>query len=767
MKHSNVQEHPDEEKNMKLCYGCMTPLSDEIEVCPNCGYIQSEVPELPYFLDPGTIIANRYYLGKVIGHGGFGITYLGFDLMLQRVIAVKEFFPGGLVTRQPGMTQISVYSGTLSEAYRKNLKSFLDEARQLARVQYVNGIVKVYDCVIENGTGYIVMEYLKGETYRDILAREKTLETAQVKEVALQVLRTLKSIHALGIIHRDISPDNLFRRDDGTVCLIDFGAARFASSVANQDLTVLLKRGYAPEEQYLPDGKQGPWTDIYAVGATMYKMLTGSRPDDSFARRIQDSLVPPSQLGIPVSPGFEKALMKSLQVRAEDRYQSVDPFILDLEMEQEAAAEPEPEREPKREPERESEKEPEREPEKELPPQNGNRRSSSSAGRSSSTAAGCFVVVLMAAVLYLTAGQLSGIQTLKNKLFPNIFRPKIEKFFSGTDNLGLLLADHSLWVAGTNRNGALNNADLKDSGSFVKVMEDVEYASFSSEYAAVLKDDNTLWFSGMNLEGQQGNGETQETVSFKYKPSLDEVATVSCGYNSTVVTKLDGSVYTFGKNDSGQLGTGDTQIYAKPFQITGIPQIIKAVSGWKEIAFLQSSGDLWTCGRNDSGQLGNGSTNDRSSPVLIAHDVRDVSVGWKMLAFIKKDDTLWLCGRNDLGQLGDGTTEAKIVPTMIMEDVKQVYTGFKWIAVLKNDSTLWTCGLNDFGQLGNGTYQNQPALVRIADNVASLAEGHNGKILFFMKKNGSLWTCGMNSSGALGDGTYQSQSVPLKIKVPK
>ena len=308
----------------------MTGIPDNAGTCPVCGYVQNKLPDNPLFLFPGNIINKRYLLGRVLGFGGFGITYIGYDGVLQRTVAIKEFFPSGLVSRQTGNPYVTVYSGEAGEIYTANLESFHDEAIRLAKLHDIHGVVHIYDCVRANGTAYIIMEYLEGESYKDILKRVNRLSVEEATGIILRILNTLHDIHQQGIIHRDIAPDNIFRKKNGDIVLIDFGAARQVSAFTQVDLTVLLKRGYAPEEQYSPDGGQGPWTDIYGVGATFYRMITGVRPADSIDRLRGIPLDPPSRMGIAIPRHIERAIMKSLSINAADRYQTAYDFMQDL-----------------------------------------------------------------------------------------------------------------------------------------------------------------------------------------------------------------------------------------------------------------------------------------------------------------------------------------------------------------------------------------------------------------------------------------------------
>lgn len=307
---------------MNLCMGCMKELKEDTKICPYCGYEMDKPRTESLYLEPGTVLQDRYIVGKVLGHGGFGVTYIGFDMMLGRAIAVKEYFPGSFATRVVGTRRLTVYSGAAQEEFHRGLESFVSEAKKLARFTDIPQIVGIYDCIMENGTGYIIMELLEGRTVKEIQADRGCFDYEEAVDIILPVLDGLIAVHRAGIIHRDISPDNIMITEEGKVKLLDFGAARHTVNAHSLSLSVILKPGYAPEEQYRSNGDQGPWTDVYGVGATLYRMITGLRPDEALERVMDDKLKSPSQLGFFVPEYAERALMQSLAVRKDYRIQS-------------------------------------------------------------------------------------------------------------------------------------------------------------------------------------------------------------------------------------------------------------------------------------------------------------------------------------------------------------------------------------------------------------------------------------------------------------
>lgn len=318
----------------KRCMGCMKTYENEYDVCPYCGYIEGTPAKEAYHMKPGTVLHSKYVVGKVVGYGGFGVTYIGWDAVLEQVVAIKEYLPSEFATRVPGQENITVYSGEKENQFSIGRSKFSDEARRLAKFNAVDGVVEIHDTFLDNETAYIVMEFLEGETLKERILREGRIAPQETLPIIKSVLTTLEEVHKGEIIHRDIAPDNIFLCSDGKVKLIDFGASRYATVQHSKSLSVILKEGYAPEEQYRSKGEQGPWSDVYAVGATMYKMLTGITPEDAMERAENDKVKPVSKLGVKLSKGEETALMNAMNVFAEDRTQSAGEFLAELEAEE-------------------------------------------------------------------------------------------------------------------------------------------------------------------------------------------------------------------------------------------------------------------------------------------------------------------------------------------------------------------------------------------------------------------------------------------------
>ena len=282
-------------------------------------------------LRKGTRLIGRYTIEGVLGQGGFGITYLGIDELHEKKVAIKEFFPQGIVTRNiEYQDTVTVTFVGEKDNYEKGKERFLKEARTMAKFSKDEGIVKALDFFEINNTAYIVMEYLEGITLKQYLRENQRIAPEDLIELLVPLIESLDEIHSQGMIHRDISPDNIMVLPDGRIKLMDFGAARDYTEFGEKSLSIVLKPGYAPPEQYQTHGVQGPWTDIYALCATMYKCITGENPPDATERVMDDSLKKISEFGIAIPPQAEAAIIKGMSVSAKDRYQDIKDFCEDL-----------------------------------------------------------------------------------------------------------------------------------------------------------------------------------------------------------------------------------------------------------------------------------------------------------------------------------------------------------------------------------------------------------------------------------------------------
>ena len=308
-----------------LCPGCFAE-KGAVAVCPYCGYDESE-RRTPLVLPHRTVLNGQFIVGKVLGKpGGFGITYLGWDINLATLVAVKEYLPRDYAGRDSDHASVMAHSREDASLFRFGLEQFLQEARTLARFDHPN-VVRTRSFFEQNGTAYLVMDYLQGVNLSEYLASKGgRLNEQQAGEIMLPILDGLQEVHAKGFLHRDIKPQNIYVTSTGRPILLDFGAARQAMGERSRSLSVVLTPGFSPYEQYHRRGEQGPWTDIYALAATYYYLLTGHAPPDAPERVASDELIPLRQLAPTVSTGLESAIMQSLSLEAAGRPQDVFIF---------------------------------------------------------------------------------------------------------------------------------------------------------------------------------------------------------------------------------------------------------------------------------------------------------------------------------------------------------------------------------------------------------------------------------------------------------
>ena len=334
-----------------LCIHCMKEKHSADEICPFCGSDPKSADIPPYHLQPFSILAGKYLLGMAIGEGGFGITYIGMDLNLEMRVAIKEYYPNGCAVRNCSESNtVLSYSNSAQEVFEKGREKFINEARLLAKCSNLSEIVSVKDFFRENHTAYIVMEYIEGITLKAYLKQNGDHIPAQkTLQMMKPVICSLSKVHDMNLIHRDISPDNIMICNNGSVKILDFGGARDYIFSNEKSLSIMLKPGYAPEEQYRTHGNQGPWTDVYALCATMYRCITGSVPPESLERAYQESLPPIRSISPDCPPAAASAIEKGMSIYPEDRFQSMQELYSALyESSQSFSDAPEPQKRSKR-----------------------------------------------------------------------------------------------------------------------------------------------------------------------------------------------------------------------------------------------------------------------------------------------------------------------------------------------------------------------------------------------------------------------------------
>lgn len=309
----------------QLCFQCFRVKGD-YDVCPWCGYTTGDTENQAYQLTPGTILNDRYIIGTTLGIGGFGITYKAYDTVLSIVVAIKEFYPARLVNRGAGETKVGIFSGEKREEYNHLLKRFQEEAQIMAKFSKEPDIVNIYDYIEANETAYIVMEYIDGVLLKDRLEQVGKMTVEEAVGYMTAILNAMAKVHYQGIVHKDISPDNIFITGEGTVKLTDFGAARLQGTKSSEKTEAIVKVGYTPPEQYQGGSEQGTFMDIYAAGAVFYQMLTGKKPQDAMDRQMEDTMESPAQCGIELDSRLDKIVMKAMAVNPKFRFQTAEQF---------------------------------------------------------------------------------------------------------------------------------------------------------------------------------------------------------------------------------------------------------------------------------------------------------------------------------------------------------------------------------------------------------------------------------------------------------
>lgn len=330
---SRYEKEAEDRKGEKMgtgyCYGCMEQIA--AYPCPKCGYTPMR-SNSPYALQPGTILHKKYLVGKLLGQGGFGITYVGMDLQLRRKVAIKEFYPAGFVSRKTGTGNVVWYASEAAQDARvSGQEMFLKEARKMSKVSDIGPVVRVFDVFQENETAYICMDFIEGITLLEYLKKTGPLSWNQAKALFLPVIQTMDHMHKIGLIHRDLSPDNLMIQPNGDVKILDLGAAKDLNLNSGKSSMQVAKNGFSPLEQYIQSGNSGSWTDVYALAATMYHALTGILPPSAIDRMDQDTIrwdLPQLQA---LPSGVCGALMRAMTIRSGERTQTMEAFLRELQ----------------------------------------------------------------------------------------------------------------------------------------------------------------------------------------------------------------------------------------------------------------------------------------------------------------------------------------------------------------------------------------------------------------------------------------------------
>ncbi len=309
-----------------LCMSCMREIGDENQ-CPYCGF-HADSPQLAPYLPLRTVVAERYLAGKLLDYNGDGATYMGWDLEMNAPVTIREFLPDSIAERREDLTLVPMAGCEIT--YRDCYQSFLELWRKLARMRGLSALILVFDIVEDHGTAYAISEYMEGVSLREYLLRSPSgyLSWEQARILFMPVLSTLGTLHSAGIIHRGISPTTLIVGKNGKMRITGFSI--WQARTARGDLTAQLFPGYAAIEQCGFEGQQGPWTDIYAFSAVLYRTLIGSTPLEATSRVTNDRLMVPGKFAEQLPAYVINALMNGLQILPEDRTRTVDQLRAEL-----------------------------------------------------------------------------------------------------------------------------------------------------------------------------------------------------------------------------------------------------------------------------------------------------------------------------------------------------------------------------------------------------------------------------------------------------
>ena len=363
---------------VRRCMKCMHPLTAGETVCPECGRAYGSANAETFALKPGTILEGKYLVGEMLGQGGFGITYIGFDLLLEQKVAIKEYYPmsTGMVSRDGHSTVVWSSAMMGKTGTQKGFDSFLKEARKMAKLGGIPGVVGVKSVFIQNETAYIVMDFIEGETLLKKLQKNGPMDFDSCVKLMTPIMQALAEVHEHGIIHRDISPDNIMVRPDGKLILLDLGAAKDLDIQGNdgsvQSSQMVAKHGFSPFEQYTQRGSSGPWTDVYAMAATVYYTLTGKLPPVATDRVVEDTISWEEPGLKALSAQALEALQKAMVISAKNRMQSMEELekgLYSTAVEPAPTPAPQPVQETQPEPQPAPETKPESQPEQEVKPE--------------------------------------------------------------------------------------------------------------------------------------------------------------------------------------------------------------------------------------------------------------------------------------------------------------------------------------------------------------------------------------------------------------
>ena len=703
-----------------LCEHCFEEVSAN-GICGACSF-ESNNSKYPTALPENTILNGRYVVGRVLGKGGFGITYLCYDSKEQKKIAIKEYLPDSLIHRNTGETVVSTYGGESEEYFKAGAQKFYEEARLVSRFNGNPNIIGVYEFFYENNTAYFVMEYLDGIDLKNYIRNNGgRISEEQTLYVMNKAAEALMIVHSTGVLHRDISPDNIFLCTDGKVKLIDFGAARQVVGEASKSLSVILKQGFAPLEQYQKKGNQGPWTDIYALGATFYYSLTGKIIDDAMSRLEDPSLETEN-----VTPQLAAIIEKMLSVDIKSRYQNVfelkgDLSALTIVPEEIKIETPSFVKEEKQDYVNIRTEDIEiKAPETKVdPPLLKDKKPN----KKILTIAGIAAAVLVALIVIIIAV------------------PKGDDIETDIPQNGIVDED-----------GGIDLNDIGNIQGSIPYTTGEALLSAGKYHTVAVNNDGTVFATGQNDNGQCDVSHWRDIVA------------VSAGDYHTVGLKKDGTVVAVGYNEQGQCDlsgwTDIVAVSAGEYHTAGLKsdgtvviaceeEELKGVSDWTDITSL-SSGTYHVVGlKKDGTVVAVGSNLYNQCKVSGWKDIVAVSAGYYHTVGVKADGTVIAIGYN----------KQKQCDASAWTDIKAVACGFWDTVGLKEDGTVTAIG----------EYSVQEGRVSEWSDIIAISKGFSHTV--GLKKDGTLVATGENGDGQCnvsewsGIGTSSGESVaPVKKK---
>ena len=616
-----------------FCPGCMAKTAPVDGKCPVCG-CNVNMENAPHQLPVNTILYGRYIVGRVLGAGGFGITYIGYDLKLDGRVAIKEYYPSGAANRSVSLTVYPTAEGN-GNPFETGKERFLKEARVLSGFIEDSSIVTLRDYFEENGTAYIVMEYLDGEDLSHYAVRHGKFTFDEALDLLEPAMLALDKVHKKGLIHRDISPSNLMVLSDGRIKVLDFGAARLQSVNGELSLSVMLKPGYAPIEQYSTHGEQGPWTDVYAMSATFYRLITGKAPTSATDRTCGSAVELPSALGVKITPAQEGALMHGLALQSADRTQTMAGLAESLRAKKTVhGSKPEKPKAPEKPEKREKSGKPA------LP-------------KKCLIAIGASALVVLAACLTLPA--------LRNGTDSSAAKQEEQKL--SIEELAAARESIAAHSEITVSSGTLQTAGVKTDGTvcYSGCYQGIEPVLDSwTDIAALSSGDSCV--VGLKTDGTVVAANADENISYDVSV-WKNITAVSAGYAHIAGLTSDGTVIATGSGEDGRCNVGDWT------------DIVAVSVGCEHTVGLRSDGTVIAVGSNSDGQCDVGDWRN-----IIA-----VSAGWYHTVGLKADGTVVAVGRN-----GDGQCEVSS-----WTDIVAVSAGLWHTVGLKSDGTVVSAGSKD------------------------------------------------------------------------